>query len=705
MKKIIVLALIVFFIGTTKSQVLFSDNFNTLTLQNDVQVVGSKTITTTYATAPTGYSVINDGYKNNVGNTNAPNKPFNVVSLKTIGWAISYNAIENDTFLVSTSWLDTNVAVKRFVVSPTINNIAANSVLSWEAKSPDVNYPDGYEVYITTNTTGTLTATDFATLTPVFKISDGNTTGGGEKNTWTKRGVSLAAYAGQNIRVAFKNTSTNMYQLWIDYIKVENIANGLDIALTEGQGIYKYNKVNTNGNINCRVTNTGTASINALNLFYSIKGPVNTNYSQIFILTTPLTPYAANDLTFNLPYNLNTAGYYNVKIWVNSVNSNIDANHLNDTIYAGLSILQTPPSKTVLVEQFLSAFDGNSPDGQDKLAALTSSNVVAVNIHDGDSLKNASANGVISAYRKNTNTALIDRNYFKDISTVSIDRASYSTRINQRKTAIVPASVSITGKTYNTSTRELTFTVQASFVAETQGDYRINAYITENNVSGVTADSSLNGWNQLNFMYNIPWSQYYQKGYYSSAANGYILRGWEYKHTNVLDTMLDGSFGASGIIPTSGGTLNQNYTKVYTYTVPVAPAGVSRFNPDNLYIVGTVSEFNTDKNNRNILNCVQDKATANSEVISVKEISSDVKFALYPNPANALVNVLVPENSFAKPITITITDLLGKMVYRENTSMRFGLIQLNLFDLSNGSYFINLNDGNNNATKKLIITK
>lgn len=387
------------------------------------------------------------------------------------------------------------------------------------------------------------------------------------------------------------------------------------------------------------------------------------------------------------------------------MNGNTDVNHLNDTIYAGLSIMQTPPSKTVLVEQFLNAFDGYSPDGQDKLAALTASNVVAVNIHDGDSLKNTSASGVIAAYRKSNNTALIDRNYFNDISSVSVDRSTYSNRISQRKAAIVPASVSVTGKNYNSGTRELTFTLQANFVAETQGDYRLNAYITENNVSGTTADSSLNGWNQLNFMYNIPWSQYYQHGYYSSAANGYILRAWEYKHQNVLDTMMDGSFGASGIIPSAGGTLNQNYTKVYTYTVPVATAGTARFNPDNLYIVGTVSEYNTNKNSRNILNCVQEKATTNSEVISVKEILSDVKFTVYPNPANAYLNVLIPEGSFTKPITITITDILGKTVYRQDAQMRFGLIQLNLFDFNNGAYFVNLSDGTSSATKKLIISK
>ena len=704
MKKILVTVVVFVTCAALKSQVLFSDKFNTLTLQTDVQIIGSKTITTTYTNAPVGYDVINDGFKNNVGSNNAPNKPFNVAALKTTGWAVLNNTIENDTFLVTTSWLDTTAAAKRFIVTPFINNIAANSVLSWEAKSPDVNYPEGYEVYVITNT-GTLSASSFALSDRVFYLADGNTSGGGEKSVWTKRGISLANYAGQNIRVAFKNISQNMFQLWVDDIKVENVANANDAEISAGKGIEKYNTINTNGSINFRMTNKGYAAINLLSLQYSIKGPANYSVPQSFILSNTVQPCGMVDLTFTTPYNINTPGYYSVKVWVNSVNGAPDPNKLNDTIYAGLSIMTSAPAKAVLAEQFLSAFDGNSPDGQEKLAALTASNVIAVNIHDGDSLKNASAAGIISAYRKKTTAAVIDRNYFFDISSSSIERTSYATRINQRKAAIVPATISVTNKNYNTSTRELTFTVSTNFVAETMGDYRINAYITENHVSGVGTDTTYNGWNQLSFMYNTPWSPYYQKGYYLASADGYVLNAMQYKHQSVLDTVLDGTYGASGIIPMTGGTLSQAYTKVYTYTVPVAAAGVFRFNPDNMYIVANVSEFNADVNYLKILNCVQDKITANPEMVSVKELVADAKFTMYPNPSHGLTSILIPENSFKNAVNITITDVLGKVVYDQPADMRFGLIQLNLYHLENGSYFIRVSDGAASRTQKLIIAK
>lgn len=687
-----------------QSQVLFSDSFNSLTLQNDVQIVGSQTITTTYTTIPTTYNLIEDGFKNNVGNTNAPNKPFNVTSLKTTGWAIGYNSIEADTFLVSTSWLDTtNTAVKRFVVSPVINSIAANSVLSWYAKSPDANYLEGYDVYVTTNTTGTLTATDFATLTPVFSLQDGNTVGKGEKSVWTKHGLSLGAYAGQNIRIAFKNTSKDMYQLWIDDVVVENISNTNDAAISSSNSFYNYNTTATNGAVICNITNMGNAPITALTLNYSVIGL--SNETQAFSLSTAMAPYAINEFTFNIPYNIATPGYYKLKMWVNSVNTFTDQNVNNDTLNTFITIVTSKPIKNILAEQFVSATDGYTPDAQEKLKAVTNSSVIAINIHDADSLNTTSINPLITTYRKTLSTAMFDRTFFYDVNSVPVPRTSYTTHINQRKSVVVPLTVSISNKNYDSATRVLNFTVSANFVGEVKGDYRFLAYLTENNVYGPIMDTSYNGWNQLSFMYNVPFSPYFQQGYYLSAQNGYVLNTQQYKHQNVLDVALDGSFGVPGIIPTIGGTQSLTFTRAYTYTLPTTPGSQFRYIPENMYIVAAVSEYNADINKRTVLNCVQDKMISKSEsMVGVKEINYSSEFNLFPNPSYGLTNILIPENSFKKQVNISITDILGKEVFNQNSNMRFGLIQLNLYSFNAGTYFIILSDGETRSVKKLVIT-
>lgn len=703
MKRILVGIFSLIFIGV-KSQILFSNSFGNLTLQNDIQVFGSKTITTTYTTAPASYTLINDGFKNNVGNTNSPNQPFNVTALKTTGWAVGYNSNEADTFLVSTSWLDTSAAVKRFVVSPVINSIAANSVLSWYAKSPDPNFLEGYEVYVTTNTTGTLTAADFTTANRIFYLADGATPGQGEKSVWTKHGISLNGFAGQSIRIAFKNISKNMFQLWIDDIVVENITNAFDAEISSSPVFYNYNTANTSGAVFCKITNKGNTNIASVKLNYQLSGYLM--QSQLFVLSSVLTPYAVGDFTFNIPYNISAPGYYKLKFSVNEVNGGTDNNVTNDTLNTFICIVTSTPAKNTLVEQFLSAFDGNSPDAQEKLKALSSTSVIAVNIHDVDSLNTPTISSLISTYRKTTSTAMIDRTYFTDVNSVPVARTSYSNHINQRKSVIVPVSVSISNKNYDSATRVLNFTVSATFVGEVKGDYRMNAYLTENNVYGPVTDTSYNGWNQLSFMYNVPFSPYFQTGYYLSAQNGYLLNAKQYKHMNVLDMAFDGSFGLAGNIPSTGGTQGQTFTKAYSYTVPATPPGQFRYTPENMYLVAYVSEFDADQNKRNVLNCTQDKMISKSEaLVAVKELDFVSEFNLYPNPSYGITNILIPENSFKKQVTISVIDVLGKEVYNQNAGLSFGLIQINLNHLNNGTYFMIVSDGNTKAAKKLVIVK
>jgi hypothetical protein len=219
-------------------------------------------------------------------------------------------------------------------------------------------------------------------------------------------------------------------------------------------------------------------------------------------------------------------------------------------------------------------------------------------------------------------------------------------------------------------------------------------------------DTSYNGWNQLSFMYNIPFSPYFQSGYYLSSQNGYVLNAQQFKHQNVLDIALDGSFGFAGLIPTTGGTQGQTYTKAYSYTVPVTPPGQFRYIPENMYIVASVSEFDTDPNKRTVLNCTQDKMISKSEaLVSVNELSFSSEFMLYPNPSSGLTHILIPENSFKKQVNVSIIDVIGKEVYNINSYMRFGLLQLNLYHLEAGTYFICLSDGETRSVKKLVITK
>ena len=688
MKKILIFIVFLVSVSQLVSQTQFSNSFGNLSLQTYT----TTSSTVQYTNAPVIYSVINDGLKNNIGSAINPNLPFNVPAFKTTGWAVVYNALENDTFLVSTSWLDTLVAVKRWIITPPITNITANTVLTWLAKSPDANFQESYEVY-GTNKTGTLVAQDFAVGDLLFSTTS-------ENSNWTRRSVSLGNFAGQTLRFAFKNNSNNKYQLWIDDIEVITLPNNLDGAVT-GIETPKYTLTNASDSIKVNVSNLGAININTLVLNYTIgNSSINT---QTFTLANGLSYKQTNLTKFSLPYTVSSAGNFKAKVWISSVNAIQDQNQSNDTTFTYITVQSYSPKKSVLIEQFVSAYDGDCTDAQEKVLALQNDSVIIVNVHDLDSLKETNSIGILNAYKKNTATAMIDRTYFSGPESVSVTRPYYNNLVAKQLKTVTPASVSIINKTYNSVTKQLSFTVKADFIGDVKGDLRLNAYLTENNVSGPSSDVSANGYNQLNNYYNVPWSPYYQLGNYSSTYSTYVLKPYQFKHHNTLVYSFDGSFGNPGLIPTNGGTQGQSYQKTYTLTVPTPTNSASLYNSDNLYIVAFLAEYNSNQNNRNVLNVVKQKITPNSEILGLQEQQGNSFISLFPNPSNGNMYINSPKS--LNTYEIKAIDIMGRCVFIETLNQVGNQAQLDLSALNNGVYFLSISSENGNFIEKVIIQK
>ncbi|MDX2172399.1 MAG: T9SS type A sorting domain-containing protein [Bacteroidota bacterium] len=681
------------------AQVLFSNSCGNLILQT--YTLGNTT--TQYTTVPSLFSTIEDGHDNNIGITANPNKPFNVPTLKNKGWAISYNSQDNDTFFVSTSWLDTNtLAVNRWLITPQITGIVPNTVLTWYAKSPDPANSDVYEVY-GTNKTGTLTSADFTLGDRLFSIANYSTTTGGENNVWTRRSVNLSSFVGQNLRFAFKNYSTNKYQLWIDDIQVITLTNNLDVSIGNLK-TDKYILTNTQKTIKLNYTNLGANSISTLALNYKIgNGSIQ---SETVTLLNPLNYQETNTYTFSLPYSVSSPGLYPLKCWVNTVNGIADESQANDTIIMNITVQNSSPKKHVLVEQFVSANDGESCDAQSKLLALKNdSTIIGVNVHYLDSLNENTSLGVIYGYYKSFATAMFNRSFDDSLNDISLARSYYNNRIQSQLNMVTPASISIINQSYNASAKTLTFTVKADFVGEVKGDYRLNAYLVENNVSGKANDSTINGFNQLNNYYNVPWSPYYNLGYYSNFSNTNVLNAWQYKHQNVLIHSFDNSFGLSGFIPQTGGTQGQSYQKTYTLTVPTLTNGVQKYNLDNIYLVGFLAEYNFNKYQRAILNCAQTKLTTNPEVVSIKDLpNSDLSLKVFPNPSNG--TLFLNGNSQISNYDIKVFDVVGNCLFIQKSYNTFLPKYIDLSTLNNGVYFLTISSSNGKSfNQKIIIQK
>lgn len=100
----------------------------------------------------------------------------------------------------------------------------------------------------------------------------------------------------------------------------------------------------------------------------------------------------------------------------------------------------------------------------------------------------------------------------------------------------------------------------------------------------------------------------------------------------------------------------------------------------------------------------------NSPLLSTSEIKSEVTpknnlFVVYPNPADGKLTINYHVNDIVTNSTITVTNVLGKTIFVKTIYKVKGLIDLDTKDWANGTYFLQLTNGNKVInTSTVIIT-
>ena len=693
MLKKIILPVILFAGASSSSQVLYSERFNTLSMNTATYTTGGAIQTYRYQDVPSGMTMVNNG--NFVADTLSGNYPFRMLGQQQKGWLSYRHPNTADTFAVSTSWIKPLGTADAWLMTPVISNISANSVLTWEAMAPDMTNADGYEVYVTTTISSLPAISDFPATGKVYSTA-------AESGNWTSHGISLSTYAGQNIRIAFRNNSSNKYQLWLDDIVVKNVSDSYDVAMISND-TYKYTAVNTNHTISASFRNLGSTPVSSIVMNYQVGSNAVVTETKNF--TTPLNYLETSSHSFSFLYSSPTAAYNTVKVWLSSINGQTDQQPANDTASIGLTLSTGVPAKKVLVEEFTSVTCAVCPQSYISLRDLTLANsgVIATSIHSNDNLANATGTVLTNDLAEDGSSAMIDRYYYPGIGKITSSRSQWETLANLRKTMIVPADVSITGVSYNQAARQITANVSANFVGDVKGDYRLNLYIKENNIYGPIMDISDNGWNQYSSLYNIQASPYYQVGYPLNATT-YILGPNQYSHQYVVNEFLDGPYGAPGIIPVNGNTAGQSYSKSYNYTLPLVFAGQYRYNPENVYLVAVLSEMSTAA----ILNSAEVKLLAVPEIpMGLEQVAKQgTEVTLFPNPASKLCYV---RYASAQPqeVKTEIYNTLGELVFAGSEAIGQGetVQQIDCSVLAEGNYHVVLRFKDQAVSKKLTVIK
>ena len=119
---------------------------------------------------------------------------------------ISVMISDENSVVISPSWLNPTGTADDWLITPAIE-IFPETVLEWQAEALNPSFRDGYQVLISTSST---VLDDF---TPIMEIP-------AEEAKPTLRLLDLAAYAGQQIYIAFRNNSVNKHAIALDEIKV-----------------------------------------------------------------------------------------------------------------------------------------------------------------------------------------------------------------------------------------------------------------------------------------------------------------------------------------------------------------------------------------------------------------------------------------------------------------------------------------------------
>ncbi len=144
----------------------------------------------------------------------------NVASLGfdgTSAWIVRADLAEiRGMVAISTSWYTPVGTADDWMITPAIALGPLPTTLSWVAQAPDVNFPDGYEVRVST----TDATVDGCMANPAAAVI------AAEEPVFTPRSVDLSAagFTDQTVHICFRNNSDDKYTLQIDDILVETTA-------------------------------------------------------------------------------------------------------------------------------------------------------------------------------------------------------------------------------------------------------------------------------------------------------------------------------------------------------------------------------------------------------------------------------------------------------------------------------------------------
>lgn len=529
--------------------------------------------------------------------------------------------------------------------------------------SPLTQVALSFDAYL--NDGGQLGVTEFALVE--YSLDNGvswNFTGAiAENPEWQTIHINLTDEIGgaANVLLSFRYSDGGMwgYGCAIDNVQVyEPVAN--DAELSDFSHPFWFpNLAEFTGTI----VNMGSDTITSIDLSWS--DGTNTYVDNLSGLSIPM--FGTYEYTHSTAYSGTPGSVDFIDMFVSLPG---DGNPLNDMIGGeALTPMSSIPARKVVVEEICGTWCGWCPRGTVAMEELSdSSDFIGIHIHQGDPM-------ALDVYGDPYSIATNLTGYpHGSADRVLVGDPSY---LNQyyvsQKQEYAPAIMEITNIVLNGDT--LSFDVNAEMVIEGPYDFRMNAVLIENNITGTGS-----GYDQVNF--------------YSGGANG-VMGGYEalpspvpaanMEYNMTARAMLGDFWGDTSVFPAVV-VDGQNYTASFSYVIP------SDQNPANLDIIGIL--YFHDNGSGRIVNGVEVPV-----LLGINENSlSDPQIIVYPNPASDYIHIALADNS---DIQLQLVDLNGKKLYE--TELKGKEAYIDIRSLNAGMYVLELTINGRKYAKRIAV--
>jgi len=440
----------------------------------------------------------------------------------------------------------------------------------------------------------------------------------------------------------------------------------------------KYTSFPSQLDVKMNVINKGSQAITGLNFKYQV------NNGAVVSQTLSNVNIAANggnvELTHGTPINIASQNAITVKAWV-EVAGDLSVNDDTLSSFIGVMTNSFTPTKRVLFEEATGTWCGWCPRGtvyMDSIHKTYPTTAMLVAVHNNDPMAvtdyDAGMGGLISGYP----SGLVDREPNKEY-----DPSEFFDAYDAKISEVTPCDV-IVDATYNAATRTYDITIGAKFATDLNGDFRLNAIVTEDHVTG-----SGNAYSQTN---------YYAGGANGDMGNFHNLPDpvpsnlMEYNH--VGRGILGGFESLENSLPTTI-TSGSTYSATFSYVVPLTQ------NPNEMHIIGYVIDASTGQvfnaNEKNFASGVTTQK-ANSFAVST-----------FPNPSLGKTTFEVKMDKLAEDISLEVYDLTGRLVYSSSNGLSIGGSKFINWEanenVANGVYQALIKVGNETVSAKVVLAR